>query len=197
MTEDDLNDRVDQLARDRYPDNYTDDARYRVPDEDDVTRRPAPPPDEDPQAIRFSLIEIGAPDPAVTAPVPTSDAQRILQLEGRLERLQEHLQAYAGTLDARAPLTTVNRVDDHGVKCGMHPSVIVSMTTQSVRCRVCGAELAPLDVLREYARGERQFNSNIDTMQKMRADLQKEIRELTRVRDNLKAQVRRRKPASG
>jgi regulator of replication initiation timing len=83
--------------------------------------------------------------------------------------------------------------EKHGSRCAFHLHVEVSATTPKVWCLECGEELAPLDVLRQFATRERRFTAEIEWMQKDKAKLREEVVALKLERDRLRAIVSPRK----
>lgn len=120
----------------------------------------------DDTATRFSLLELGdAPIVADTTPTPPPE-------------------------DVRPTLRPASYLHEpHGPGCGMQ--VVVSMYTPRVFCAGCGEDLDPIDVLRKYATQERQFEYANGHARETLGLLRREIEELTKIRNNLRAQVRR------
>lgn len=160
-----------------------------MPENDDET---------DDSAIRFSLIEIGGfydddgneiyDDPkAEAAIIPIDRERRYRELEAKCQKL-ESLLASKTSLDVAR-----YGEEKHTFRCGQHPRVVVSENVPKVWCAVCEEQLDPIEVLRSYARKERNFIFGLQHDRHEAAALKKEIEELKRVRTNLMAQIRRRK----
>lgn len=97
--------------------------------------------------------------------------------------------AYLVPTSTSTPLATQEK---HGLRCGMHPHVRVSMRTPRVECAVCGTLLDPLDVLREYAKHERNFAHTLEHLRAEKAELTAEVDRLRRQRSSLRSQVKKR-----
>lgn len=117
--------------------------------------------------------------------------RELRELRSKVEMLTEQLSESQKRLVA--PLTArMSHEEQHGYKCGRHPVIEVSMETASVTCRVCGAELSPLDVLREYARSERYFVQGLESLRKEKAALAEEVDKLKKYRGSLRSQIRKK-----
>lgn len=143
----------------------------------------------DDSETRFALLEIDKGKPNLSEPISLAKERELRQLRQRCADLTEALSERDKTLVAQIQSREWHEEEHH--KCGFHPAVDVSMETNSVTCRVCGAELAPLDVLREIAQGERRFVQNINGLRKEKGELSKEIESLKRQLSTLKSKVRR------
>jgi prefoldin subunit 5 len=110
------------------------------------------------------------------------------------------LQSQVAALDVfkAASVLSVKSVDEtHGrAACGFHTRVLVSMTESAVWCAVCNCELEPMDVLREFAKKERNFIESLDWLREEKAELRKEIDVLKKQRSSLRSQVKRKKAAA-
>lgn len=127
-----------------------------------------------------------------------SDGMLSLTKERELRMLRTRvatLTAQVAVFDKRLvpALTSRERWEgDHGYACGFHPQVEVSMETDEVTCKMCGAPLVAIDVLREYARGERRFAESINSLRDERSKLAKEVEHLKKQRSSLRSQIRKR-----
>lgn len=126
---------------------------------------------------------------------PSSDDSNIgirrqfRQMKARLEELEL---LYATRFRHQVPTSSSAVPEVHGgSRCGFHPHVIVSMKRPSVTCSTCGVTLDALDVLREYARGERAFAHTLEHLRQEHTRLSKEIDHLKRARANLRSQIKR------
>jgi hypothetical protein len=120
----------------------------------------------DDTATRFSLLEFGDAPIADATPAPETPA------------------------DVRPSLRPASYLREaHRLTCGMQ--VVVSMFTPRVYCGGCGEDLDPIDVLRKYATQERQFEYANEEAREKLGLLRREVEELTKIRNNLRAQVRR------
>ena len=118
--------------------------------------------------------------------------RELRKLRHQVESLTAKLATYNGVIEL-SQITTVNRYEDrHGYKCGFHPRVIVSEETRSVTCQACGAELEPMDVLREFARNERRFVESVTGLRQERAKLLEDVAELKKRRSSLRSQVKKK-----
>lgn len=72
-----------------------------------------------------------------------------------------------------------------------HPSVLVGDDFGDVECGNCGVRLEAHQVLLDYARGERQFQSENERAKAELAKLQKEIAALKAEERRIKARIRR------
>lgn len=115
--------------------------------------------------VRFSLLELGdvPPDVPLLAPTPAPEPEK--------------------------PSLRPAPHEPHSLGCGLR--VHVMMNTRRVFCGVCGELLDPIDVLRAYAKRERNFEYQNEDAKRTLASLRAEIDELRRERNNLKSQVRR------
>lgn len=116
------------------------------------------------------------------------------------QREIKHLRARVGTLEVA--LDDARKVaagalhgalaipNDAHRSCAYHMQVSVSLTTPSVTCSECGAELSPLDVLRDFAKRERHFVMLSNDLRQEQSKLRTEIDTLKKQRASLKAQVR-------
>ena len=140
--------------------------------------------------------------PSVVAAGSTIDLgkeRELRQLRSQVAELTERL----ANFDPRhlAQLTSRESYDKgavHKATCGFHPLVVVCMDTKSVTCQQCGAELEPIDVLREYAREERRFVSSLVDLRAERSKLSEEVSELKKIRSSLRSQIKKkvRSPSS-
>jgi hypothetical protein len=120
-----------------------------------------------------------------------SDIGMRLKYKSMQRRLVELETLYASRFRNQVPTATAELKSEHGIKCGLHPHVSVSMTTPEVRCTACKKLLDPLDVLRQFANRERQFSHTLEHLRNERDKLEKDVEELKRQRSNLRAQVKR------
>lgn len=131
----------------------------------------------------------------VSTPAPSSDESDIgirRQFKAMRARLQELEALYAGRFRYQVPTALTEReIGPHGLKCGFHPHVTISMRTPTVRCTVCDTRLDPIEVLRDFARDERNFAHTLEHLRTERATLSKEVEDLKRQRANLRAQIKR------
>lgn len=121
----------------------------------------------------------------------------------RLEAENARMAAQLASLRTRGNPATLLALEwgerVHGFRCGgrtagvMHDVVMLNEDSRTVRCRSCGEVLDAFGVLLDFARGERQFNFNLDAGRREIERLRSEIPELTRVRKNLMAAVARAK----
>lgn len=95
----------------------------------------------------------------------------------------------------QVPTATTEAETKHGLRCGFHPHVVVSQTTPHVSCAVCGEELSPLDVLRQFSIEERNFAMGLEHLRREAADLRVAVERLKRERQNLRAAVKRARAA--
>lgn len=126
--------------------------------------------------------------------VRTDDLSKERELRALRSRVVD-LESVVATFQGRVvdAITTESRFDEkHGLRCGFHPQVTVSMTTPSVTCTVCGEGLSPLDVLRQFATSERNFVSSLNHNREERNLLRKEIAALKQQRSSLRSQVRKK-----
>lgn len=129
----------------------------------------------------------------------TSDDIPDIGKERELRTLRKRVADMQLALDQyRHRLIPVGRAPEFGEEahrvttCGMHPQVVVSMDTNMVTCSVCKEELDPLDVLRKMVRQEIQFCYQSNDLQRQKKFLEKDVEDLTRQRNNLRAQIRRK-----
>jgi hypothetical protein len=109
-----------------------------------------------------------------------------------LQAANERLRATVAELERGQASLTVGEVTKHGLSCGLrHPHVVVDNHAPVVECAVCHERLDPLEVLRQFANGERLFASWNKAMRCERDKLVEHIAKLKRQRQNLKAQIRR------
>lgn len=66
------------------------------------------------------------------------------------------------------------------------------METNSVTCKACGCELAPMDVLREFANSERVFVAGLEHLRTEKKQLAAEVDGLKKQRSSLRSQVRKK-----
>lgn len=85
----------------------------------------------------------------------------------------------------------------HGYQCGFHPQVEVSDNQDEITCSVCGEELNPYVVLRQFVHRERNFVFQMEALQKEQKILAAQVAELKKAKNNLSAQIRKKggKPA--
>lgn len=140
-----------------------------------------------PPSPRHHLVEPGALDVGSLA-----KERELRELRAANERLKEELTESQKRLVA--PLTARMPFEEkqHTFKCGLHPLVEVSLETNSVSCRVCGVELAPLDVLRDYARNERYFVQGLESLREEKKKLSIEVDALKKQRSSLRSQIRKK-----
>ena len=137
-------------------------------------------------------IEIdGSPGSIAAADGDDSDIGIRRKYKAMQRRLVELETLYATRFRNQVPTATTELKSKHGLACGFHPHVSVSMNTPEVECTACGKQLDPLEVLRQFARNERQFAHQLEHLRNEREKLQQEIAELKRQRSNLKQQVKR------
>lgn len=110
-------------------------------------------------------------------------------LRARVEHLEAEL-AKAAKMVSPAITALRNHEEVHNIHCTFHLQVKVSLTTPEVTCTLCGADLDPLDVLREFATKERHFTENLNHLRVEATGLRKEIEQLKKERSSLKAQVK-------
>ncbi len=82
----------------------------------------------------------------------------------------------------------------HGYQCGIPPRVMVLDKEPRVECKTCGATLSAIGVLREYARGERNFCYTLTHLRKELRDLTTEIAKLKALRLRLRGEARKLLP---
>lgn len=116
--------------------------------------------------------------------------RELRELRGKVSALTDKLAVYEKRLIA--PVTSVERYEEEHRKCSFHLRVFVSMETASVTCQECGAELSPLDVLREFANGERRFVEHINHLREERSKLAIEVEQLKTQRSSLRSQIRKK-----
>lgn len=109
---------------------------------------------------------------------------RVTELEGRLA-------VHAGKMIPGGREAFSGHDEKHSISCGQHPQVTVSMHTPLVTCTVCGERLEALDVLRMMVRREVSFCYWNNDLREKKKLLEKEVENLTRARNNLRAQVKR------
>lgn len=80
---------------------------------------------------------------------------------------------------------------EHGFRCGFHPRISVSEYTPVIKCTVCGEQLDPYDVLRQFHRRERNFAYQLEHLREEATRLTTDVERLKRERNNLRAQIRR------
>lgn len=94
----------------------------------------------------------------------------------------------------QSPSIAVERDGKHGIGCGHPCPVAVFENEPRVECRSCGANLDPIEVLREYARHERNFCYSLEHLRKERKDLSDEIKKLKALRQRLRGDARKLLP---
>lgn len=110
-------------------------------------------------------------------------------MKARLLEL-EHL--YASRFQFQVPTaTSVTKPSFLDGKCSLHLRVKVSMHKAVVECSDCGAPLDPLQVLREFARGERHFANQLEHLRQEKANLGMEVEALKKQKQNLRGQIRK------
>lgn len=111
---------------------------------------------------------------------------RVAQLETEKAELQHQVKPSVSTIES-------HEEKKHRIgTCGFHPQVLVSMETNSVVCAVCDAELAPLDVLREFAREERRFVQSLNGLRDEKQLLHKQVDKLKKQVQALEGKVRKK-----
>lgn len=125
---------------------------------------------------------------------PSSDESDIgirRQFKAMRTRLQELELLYATRFRHQVPVSISELKTEHGLKCGFHQHVTVSMITPSVQCGACGEELDPLDVLRQFTKEERSFAFTLEHLRKETADLRAEVVALKKQKAALRTAVRK------
>lgn len=130
-------------------------------------------------------------DPSVVSIDEIGKERELRALRKRVEDLELRLVKHEGKV--AASLALKERVDEkHGYQCGFHPHVLVSDETNLVECAICHEPLDPLDVLREFARHERNFVFSINTLRAEQTELRKQVDQLKKQRSSLWSQVKKR-----
>lgn len=91
----------------------------------------------------------------------------------------------------QVPSIEVKRSEEHGYQCGHPCGVVVTENAPRVECEACGTKLDAIEVLREYARHERNFCYSLEHLRKERRDLTKEIEKLKSIRTRLRSLLRK------
>ena len=126
------------------------------------------------------------------APVFSLDRERehkreIADLEARCASLERQLSSRGALRPAHS-----DEVEHTITRCGFHPQVVVTQEpTNKVFCAICKTELSAIDVLRQFANRERNFIYGMEAARRESRDLKDEIEKLKRIRQNLRAQVKR------
>ncbi len=128
--------------------------------------------------------------PAPTEGEPNSEVDEVAW-----RRELKQLRVRVGQLESERktlldPAINTSRDGKHGYRCGHPCGVIVYDNEPLIECRVCGAKLDPVDVLREFARHERNFCYTLEHLRKERGDLHEEIKKLKSLRSRLRADAR-------
>jgi hypothetical protein len=116
--------------------------------------------------------------------------RELKRMKGRVVELELLV---ATQLQHIVPTNITTARDKHGLACGLHPHVTVSLTTTRVVCTICGEHLDALDVLRSYATAERSFAMNLEHLREECSKLRAELISLRNERASLKSQIKRKK----
>lgn len=122
-----------------------------------------------------------------------SDIGVRLELKRMKGRVGELELLVATQLQHIVPTNITTARDKHGLACGFHPHVTVSLTTTRVVCTICGEQLDALDVLRSYAKAERTFAMNLEHLREERSKLHAQVIALRNERSSLKSQIKRKR----
>ncbi len=133
---------------------------------------------------------------SITSAEPIDDLRKERELRALRARVaQLETEKTELTNQVKPSLTTLQSYEEKQHRtstCGFHLQVIVSLETASVACATCGVELAPLDVLREFARDERQFVNQLNSLRDEHKKLGQEVEKLKTQRSSLRSQVRKK-----
>lgn len=92
------------------------------------------------------------------------------------------------------PSIGVKRGEEHGYRCGHPCSVFVCEEQPRIECQVCGTKLDPIEILREYARHERNFCYSLEHLREEKRDLTAEVAKLKDLRSRLRSEARKLLP---
>lgn len=140
------------------------------------------------------MFSIPAEVPKGPADVDDSDIgvrRENKRLRARLVELETMVKTRLGRVVPTSTTMPQDFEEKHGLKCGFHPNVIVSMKTPRVECAVCGEKLDALDVLREFARHERHFAQTLEHLRKETSELRAEVPKLKRTLSDLRSRIKR------
>lgn len=128
-------------------------------------------------------------DPDESPPAGNEIAWRreLKQLRVRVAQLEAEQKT---RLDPLLEVSQDGKHGKHGSQCGNPCVVVVADKEPLVECKACGAELDPVDVLREYARHERRFCFALEHLRGEKIALATEIEKLKRLRARLRAEAR-------
>lgn len=92
------------------------------------------------------------------------------------------------------PSVDVKRDGQHGLWCGSPCGVVVLDRRPRVECAQCGGELNAIEVLRDYAKHERNFCYSLEHLRKEKRELTAEVEKLKKLRLRLRAEARKLLP---
>lgn len=141
--------------------------------------------------IDFEMTAAPSVEAAPEGTIDLGKEREIRQLRAQVAELTEQL-AQADPLK-HSVLAAKSYEETHGLRCGFHTRILVSMTEAKIWCTVCGAELVPMDVLREYANRERHFIEALEWLRKEKRQLREEVDHLKKERSSLRSQVKRKR----
>lgn len=127
--------------------------------------------------------------PSLSAAEDVDDLGRMRELKRMRARLSELETLYASRFRFQVPTALSTR--EQVKRCSVHPHVVVDDHAAKVTCSECGAQLDPLDVLRQFARHERSFAFTLEHLRHEKDGLTKEITELKRQKSQLRSAIRK------
>jgi prefoldin subunit 5 len=142
------------------------------------------------------ILDVPPPEPSTVEAAPgtidLAKERELRQLRAQVAALTSQV-AELDVFKAASVLSVKQTDETHGrAACGFHTRVLVSMTESAVWCAVCNCEVEPMDVLREYAKKERNFIEALQWLRDEKAALRKEVDELKKIRSSLRSQVKRK-----
>ena len=111
-----------------------------------------------------------------------------LAIAKRNRSLAEELESVKSELEQLKSKIEPTSIKSDGYNRCRHVSACIDEPTRIVSCAACGKQLDAVDLLIEFAKKERNLNFS----RKIQAELDTEIEKLTKIRNSLRSQVRRK-----